>query len=253
MKKGLLILFMALSLMVIPCCSTKAETQSSTKTSETKTNETKKPEVEKIIEATEVKNWKMAIPLDITDEYLDMLFSNEYDEYKTLYTTTYLNMRPFPNITSNVTKVLKPYTEVTAMSDYNGWTKISVLNENGRYSHFYLWNEYLMDEETKNEKIKAAEEKASEYLGNFRLTAYCNCSKCCGKWAGGATASGTMPSAGRTVAMGGVAFGTKLLINGHVYTVEDRGTPYGHVDIYFNSHSEALQFGSRHADVYKVN
>ena len=47
--------------------------------------------------------------------------------------------------------------------------------------------------------------------------------------------------------------GTKLMINGTVYTVEDRGTSYGHVDIFFNSHSEALQFGSGYADVYQVN
>lgn len=91
------------------------------------------------------------------------------------------------------------------------------------------------------------------YLGKFKLTAYCPCSKCCGKWANGITASGTTASAGRTVAMSGVPFGTKLLINGHVYTVEDRGTPYGHVDIYFNSHSEALSFGRQYADVYQVN
>ena len=38
-----------------------------------------------------------------------------------------------------------------------------------------------------------------------------------------------------------------LLINGTVYTVEDLGTPYGHVDIYFGSHSEALAFGLQSA------
>lgn len=91
------------------------------------------------------------------------------------------------------------------------------------------------------------------YLGNFKLTAYCACSKCCGQWAGGATASGTTPTAGRTVAMAGVPFGTKLLINGTVYTVEDRGTPYGHVDIFFDSHSAALSFGRQYADVYQVS
>lgn len=91
------------------------------------------------------------------------------------------------------------------------------------------------------------------YLGKFKLTAYCSCSRCCGQWAGGATASGVMPTAGRTVAMSGVPFGTKLLINGHVYTVEDRGTPYGHVDIFFNSHSEALRFGRQYADVYQID
>lgn len=90
------------------------------------------------------------------------------------------------------------------------------------------------------------------YLGNFTLTAYCNCAQCCGT-AGNLTASGTVPSAGRTVAMAGVPFGTQLLINGNVYTVEDLGTPYGHVDIFFGSHSEALSFGLQRADVYQLN
>ena len=91
----------------------------------------------------------------------------------------------------------------------------------------------------------------AEYLGTFKLTAYCNCARCCGT-AGNATASGVMPTSNHTVAMGGIEFGTKLLINGTVYTVEDRGTPYGHVDIFMDSHSEALQFGMGSADVYLI-
>ena len=105
----------------------------------------------------------------------------------------------------------------------------------------------------------AAEEAAreemlanAEYLGTFTLTAYCNCASCCGT-EGNATASGVMPTSGHTVAMGGIDFGTKLLINGTVYTVEDRGTPYGHVDIYMDSHDAALQFGMGSAEVYLVN
>ncbi len=105
----------------------------------------------------------------------------------------------------------------------------------------------------------AAEEAAreemlanAEYLGTFTLTAYCNCAGCCGT-AGNATASGVMPTSGHTVAMGGIDFGTKLLINGTVYTVEDRGTPYGHVDIYMDSHDAALQFGMGSAEVYLIN
>lgn len=53
--------------------------------------------------------------------------------------------------------------------------------------------------------------------------------------------------------MAGVPFGTQLLINGNVYTVEDLGTPYGHVDIYCGSHSEALSFGLQTAEVYRLN
>ena len=89
-----------------------------------------------------------------------------------------------------------------------------------------------------------------KYLGNFKLTSYCACPICCGVWSGGPTASGAMPIEGRTVAMAGVPFGTKLIIDGFQYTVEDRGTPYGHVDIYKNSHQDALNFGVRYADVY---
>ena len=92
-----------------------------------------------------------------------------------------------------------------------------------------------------------------KYLGRFKLTAYCSCPKCCGKWSGGGTASGTAPTPGRTIAMAGVPFGTKLSINGQIYTVEDRGTAYGHVDIFMGSHSEALGFGMKYADVYQVN
>ena len=91
------------------------------------------------------------------------------------------------------------------------------------------------------------------YLGKFKLTAYCSCSICCGKWSGGGTASGTTPTPGRTIAMAGVPFGTKLSINGQIYTVEDRGTAYGHVDIFMGSHSQALSFGMKYADVYQVN
>ena len=98
----------------------------------------------------------------------------------------------------------------------------------------------------------AAQQSQGTYLGKFKITAYCGCAICCGT-AGKATASGVMPTAGHTIAMAGVPFGTKLRINGVVYTVEDRGTPYGHVDIFMNSHSEALQFGLQYADVYQVN
>lgn len=95
------------------------------------------------------------------------------------------------------------------------------------------------------------ESASGKYLGNFKLTAYCNCAVCCGRWAGGPTASGKMPVQGRTIATGVLPFGTKLNIGGKIYTVEDCGTPYGHIDIYMERHADAEEFGVRYADVYQ--
>ena len=89
----------------------------------------------------------------------------------------------------------------------------------------------------------------------YKITAYCPCSKCCGK-STGRTASGTTATAGRTVAASSkFAFGTKLNIGGHVYTVEDRGGAVNgnKIDIFVNTHAEALQWGVRYLSVSVVN
>ncbi len=89
----------------------------------------------------------------------------------------------------------------------------------------------------------------------YKITAYCPCAKCCGK-TNGRTASGTTATAGRTVAASSkFAFGTKLNIGGHVYTVEDRGGAINgnKIDIFVNSHAEALQWGVRYLNVSVVN
>lgn len=85
----------------------------------------------------------------------------------------------------------------------------------------------------------------------YKITAYCSCAKCCGKTTG-RTASGTQATAGRTVAAPAkFAFGTKLNIGGHIYTVEDRGGAIqgNRIDIYVSSHSEALQWGVKYLPV----
>jgi peptidoglycan hydrolase CwlO-like protein/3D (Asp-Asp-Asp) domain-containing protein len=114
------------------------------------------------------------------------------------------------------------------------------------------YEEASSESSSSSSSSSASSSSSGTYLGNFKLTGYCNCASCCGT-AGNATASGVYPTSGHTVAMAGVPFGTKLLINGTVYTVEDLGTPYGHVDIYFDSHSAALSFGLQYADVYQLN
>ena len=105
-------------------------------------------------------------------------------------------------------------------------------------------------QESTEQEDTSSDDSQGKYLGRFRLTGYCNCALCHGQ---GYTASGTVPQAGRTVAMNGIPFGTKLLINGGVYVVEDRGVPYGNVDIYHDTHDQALSFGVGYAEVYQLN
>ena len=56
---------------------------------------------------------------------------------------------------------------------------------------------------------------------------YCNCRICCGVWSGGPTASGAYPTANHTIAVDAsnpfVPIGTKVVMNGVEYTVEDTG------------------------------
>lgn len=88
----------------------------------------------------------------------------------------------------------------------------------------------------------------------FKVTAYCSCARCCGKTTG-RTASGTKATAGHTVAASGqFSFGTKLMINGQEYTVEDRGGAIqgNRIDIYMNSHVEAVAWGVKYLPVQVV-
>lgn len=104
----------------------------------------------------------------------------------------------------------------------------------------------LREEETKSKKVS---------LGVYKLTAYCGCSKCCGK-STGITASGAKAKANHTIAAPkNFAFGTKIEINGNIYVVEDRGGAIkgNKIDVYFSSHSEALSFGVKYTEIYRVD
>lgn len=88
-----------------------------------------------------------------------------------------------------------------------------------------------------------------EYLGRWKTTGFCPCRKCNGKNAG-RTASGAPMTPGRTVAVGGLPFGTVLRVNGQEYVVEDRGTPYGHIDFLYPDHKTASHHGVQYLEVY---
>lgn len=99
-------------------------------------------------------------------------------------------------------------------------------------------------------------EETLNYLGNFKLTAYCACEQCCGEWSNGITSTGTVATQGRTIAVDPsvIPYGSEVSINGNTYIAEDCGGAIdgNRIDVYFDSHSEALEFGIQYADVYLV-
>lgn len=92
------------------------------------------------------------------------------------------------------------------------------------------------------------------YLGVWASTGYCPGSCCCGVWASGYTASGTLATEGRTVACGSLPMGTTIYIEGWGYrVVEDLGVEGEWVDIFYSSHEAASAHGLQYVNVYLVN
>ena len=120
--------------------------------------------------------------------------------------------------------------------------------------------------------LNSSKQGVFKYLGQFKATAYCSCSKCCGK-SDGITASGRKASAG-TIACNWLPFGTKLQYreiasnakieasrNDSIGTVLDRGAKslFGskhnhikHIDLWMDSHRQALIWGVRMVDVWAI-
>lgn len=97
--------------------------------------------------------------------------------------------------------------------------------------------------------------KHGKSLGTFVITAYCTCRICCGVYSGGnRTASGTVPTSNRTIAVDTnvIPFGTKVVINGQVYVAEDRGGAIKgkRIDMFFMTHKQALKWGRKSMEVF---
>lgn len=102
-------------------------------------------------------------------------------------------------------------------------------------------------------------------LGKYKLTAYCGCSECCGKWGENRpldeTGKPIVYTANQSIAKEGVTiaadinilpYGTAVIIDGHKYIVQDRGGSIAgnKIDIYFESHQAALEFGVQYKEVF---
>ncbi len=102
-------------------------------------------------------------------------------------------------------------------------------------------------------------------LGKFKLTAYCSCEICCNKWA----LNRPVDENGKEIVYGAIRerlkegysiavdptvipYGTEVIINGHTYKAQDCGGAIkgNRIDVYFESHQTALNFGVQYAEVF---
>lgn len=200
-------------------------------------------------------------------------------------TTTEINkeqiLEEYTNITEKIETVVEeiPFETVTKdVSNGAATTRNAVIQygKNGEkkvtYKVTYKEDEELSREKLSEEIIKNPVDKivqvqsksvitsrssfsrvtgTSGKSGVYKVTAYCACMQCCGK-TNGITASGAKATANHTIAAPRTfAFGTKVVINGTTYVVEDRGGAIqgNRIDIYMNSHAEALRWGVRYVEV----
>ena len=102
-------------------------------------------------------------------------------------------------------------------------------------------------------------------LGRFKLTAYCGCRKCCGKYAdnrpvdenGEVIVTGSIGVrlyAGVSIAVDPrvIPYHSQVVINGPTYTAHDTGGNIkgNRIDVYFDDHDEAWDFGTQYAEVF---
>ena len=107
----------------------------------------------------------------------------------------------------------------------------------------------LREEPAEDRPAEISEEK--QILENCRITFYCPCARCCGKWADGVTASGVQAEAGVTVAVDPavIPLGSRVYIAGREYLAQDTGVSGAAVDIFTANHQEALQRGTYRSSV----
>ena len=115
-------------------------------------------------------------------------------------------------------------------------------------------NDYQNNLKLENEKLEQIVEDLNlkhRYIGDFKITYYCveNYHHICNNGNASITATGTVPTPGRTIAVDPrkIPYGSKVVIDGHTYIAEDCGglIKGNKIDICVSSHTEAYQRGVR--------
>lgn len=174
---------------------------------------------------------------------------------------------PFETITKDISNGSEDKSNKVIQSGRNGIREVTYkvrYKDNVEFERIEISSEIIREPRNKIVQVQTVTSRASysrtsgvttASSGRYKVTAYCSCMQCCGK-TNGITASGKQATANHTIAAPSTfAFGTQLEINGQIYTVEDRGGAIqgNRIDIYMNSHSEALAWGVRYVDVTVLN
>ena len=101
----------------------------------------------------------------------------------------------------------------------------------------------------------ATAEQYGDSIGEYTIDYYCSCETCRAK-ASKVKATGTPIVEGQTIAVDPdeIPYGTKVIIDGHVFTAEDYDTSgkEKHISIYVNEHETAQKLNEKKAEVHLV-
>ena len=117
--------------------------------------------------------------------------------------------------------------------------------------------EYLNLYREVEEVEEIIEDKLQISLGKYRVSAYCPCEICCGKWADGYTFTGEKAVEGVTIATypDDIPLGTEIEIEGvGIRIAQDIGGSIyeNRIDLMFSTHQQAKEWGIQYLEVWEV-
>lgn len=169
-------------------------------------------------------------------------WDGSYDNSYIYVANGYVNVRSAPNTNSKIIGSLTRNCIVPGLQVENNWIPI---NYNGYLG--YVQASYLRQT---SKPLSMCKDLVP--IGSCKITGYDACYSCNGR-SDGKTASGTYGKAGRTVAMKGYPYGSRIYIEGIGYRInEDIGAfGYNHVDVFCDNHAECYQI-TGYRNVYLV-
>lgn len=239
--------------------------------SEVKEEKNNKEENEEVVEEqVEIKNEEQ----QVLENDLETMYESEKIYY---VSANSINVRSGASKSTEVIDGLSLNNEVTVIGESGDWYIVNINDTKGYIAKTLLSTtkkEVVKKEVTSRSSSSIREQSATnntEYSQSetddidssqgewetFNVSFYCPCSKCCDGYANGITASGVYAQAGITIAAPSkYAFGTQIYLEGMgTYTVQDRGGAIkgNKIDVYVNSHEEALRLGRKQVRGYVVN